>query len=322
MRATYLIAGLMMASAGSGQPAATTIFDPVSDSRTTDSTTQAEEIRLSQDNSARMTVPVQVSGQGPYRFLVDTGADRTAVSRRLASQLSLPPSTSVRLHSVSGASTVETASIPRLEVGRRKFDIVQAPVLESAHMGADGILGTDSLRSQRVVFDFKSGSMTVVPAVQRLAPGDEDSIVVTGRLKRGRLILSHADIDGQRAAVIVDTGSDTSIGNAALRKRLLGNRPVSPSSLVMMQSVTGGTLVGEMIRVKSLDLGGVRIEDLTIVFAEAHTFGQLGFDRRPSLLLGIDALRAFEKVSIDFANKKLRLLLPEHSSLPVMMASL
>ena len=42
---------------------------------------------------------------------------------------------------------------------------------------------------------------------------------------------------------------------------------------------------------------------------------KLKLDRKPALLLGMNAIRAFKKVSIDFANRKFRVVLPEESSL-------
>ena len=33
------------------------------------------------------TVPVMINGQGPFDFVVDTGADRTVISEELAKQL-------------------------------------------------------------------------------------------------------------------------------------------------------------------------------------------------------------------------------------------
>ena len=38
-----------------------------------------------------MTVPVEIGGAGPYRFVVDTGAERTVISRELARELELEP---------------------------------------------------------------------------------------------------------------------------------------------------------------------------------------------------------------------------------------
>ncbi|WP_294289147.1 aspartyl protease family protein, partial [uncultured Sphingomonas sp.] len=35
----------------------------------------------------RMTVPVQIAGAGPFRFVIDTGSERTVISRQLAGTL-------------------------------------------------------------------------------------------------------------------------------------------------------------------------------------------------------------------------------------------
>jgi hypothetical protein len=69
-----------------------------------------------------------------------------------------------------------------------------------------------------------------------------------------------------------------------------------------------------------LELGGVTFKDLAIVFADAHTFKKLDLYDRPALLLGMNAMRAFKKVSIDFANKKFRVILPEKTELDVRVA--
>src|SRR5688500_13536665 len=71
-----------------------------------DRTTQTEDLRFRNDGYERMTVPVRVSGSGPYRFLVDTGADRTAISHEVAAELNLKPGISASMHTVAGVSTV------------------------------------------------------------------------------------------------------------------------------------------------------------------------------------------------------------------------
>ena len=321
MRASLFLIGALCAATGSAQPT-TTELQAVSDGRTVDTVTQADEVALKEDASERMTVPVTVSGAGPFRFMVDTGANHTAISRQLAAKLGLSTRGGARLHSATGMSIVSTATVPELQLGARTVQIDRAPLLEASNMGADGILGTDSLRSQRVIFDFKAGYMTVVPSGGPQWRPSADEIIVRGKLKRGRLILTEAVVDGAEATVILDTGSQGTIGNAALRKRLLGNKRINPASLVVVKSVTGGTLLAEGVFVRKLEIGGVELRDFEILFAPAHTFKQLGYDNRPALLLGMDAMRAFDRVSIDFAQKKLRLLLRDHGSLqPVQLAS-
>ena len=75
-----------------------------------DKTTQTEDVAFKTDAHQRMTVPVRLSGAGPFRFMVDTGADRTAISRQLAERLKLTGGASASLHSVTGVSTVSLAS--------------------------------------------------------------------------------------------------------------------------------------------------------------------------------------------------------------------
>ena len=54
-----------------------------------DKTTQAQDVRFRDAAGDRMTVQVRVGGTGPYRFLVDTGADRSAVSSEIVSTFSV-----------------------------------------------------------------------------------------------------------------------------------------------------------------------------------------------------------------------------------------
>lgn len=296
----------------------TTIFDSVNEQHPLDSATQTEDVQFKDDGADRMTVSVELSGQGPYRFLVDTGADRTALSTELANRLKLPRGNAAKLHSVAGVQNVETATISSLRLTSKSIRVADAPLLSEYHMGADGILGVDSLKSQRVMFDFKAKTMSIVPSEQRLLPEDKDkdTIVVTARQRNGRLVLTKARAEGTPVAVVLDTGSQVTIGNMALRNRLLrGYRNgVERLGKVSLRSVTGDELVGEYMVIKKLEIGGATLTNLSIVFADAHTFGQLRLDKGPAMLLGMNAMRAFDRVSIDFASKKLRLLMPEHSS--------
>ena len=297
------------------------VFDTVQQRSQVDSTTQADDVKIRKDTSDRMTVPVTVGGTGPFRFLVDTGADRTAISSDVAARLGLDTSVQASLHSLTGMSTVQTATVSDLKLSQRDLKIVDAPILEARNMGADGILGTDSLRSQRVVFDFQKNLMTIVPSEERI-PREDGAIVVTGQLRNGRLIVTNAVADGNVITVVLDTGSEVSIGNDALRRRLGDAGLIKSTGAVGLESVTGEILQGEYTFVKRLEVGDVNLANLAVVFADAHTFGRLGLDKRPALLLGMNALRAFKKVSIDFANKKLSVILPETGSIDrLMMAS-
>jgi predicted aspartyl protease len=316
------LGGILLAAASPGfSQSQTTELETVHGIPNVDRTTQTEDIRFKNDQNDRMTVPVRVSGTGPFRFLVDTGADRTAVSRQLATRLNMPAGQVAELHSIAGASTISTATIPTLQLTSKEIRNINAPLLEGENMGADGILGADALRSQRILFDFKSNTLSIVPSVVPEIKDDPNSIVIRGSRLNGRLVITRAMANDTPVVVVIDTGSQVTIGNRALRRALSRSHDLSGSHPVEIESVTGEKITGDYTFVHDLVVGGVTLKDLAIVFTDAHTFDQLKLNKMPAVLLGMNAMRAFKKVSIDFANKKLRVVLPEESMLDVKFAS-
>ena len=313
-RFLVLAAGLACTGPAVAQTA-TQKLDAVSGVPEIDKSTQTQDIQFKNDKDDRMTVPVRVGGVGPYQFLVDTGADRTAVSRDIVARLGLAAGGGAELHSVSGISSISTARVRDLELTHPPEQSIDAAVLDRVNMGADGIVGVDVLRSQRVQFDFDKQTMSIVPSASPDFQSEPGTIVVRGRRKNGRLIVTNADADGQQMTVVVDTGSEVSIGNYALRRRLLGSSLTRLEKTVELESVTGEKITGEYMQVRAVTIGGIALTNLAVVFTDAHTFKQLGLQNKPALLLGMNAIRAFKKVSIDFASKKFRVVLPEHSEL-------
>ena len=307
-----VLVALALAGPAAAQPA-TTVVDPIRGLGEVDRTTTTQDIAFRIDRHDRMTVPVRLGGKGPYRFLVDTGADRTAVSTAVAAELGLSSGPMARLHSVTGITEVRTANVPQLELAHNRVRSVEAPLLERVHMGADGILGVDSLRSQRVMFDFKSRVISIVPSAHRERE-TEGTIVVRGKLKRGHLIVTSATANGVPLTVVLDTGSEMTMGNAALRARLEARRKLGRPELIEMTSVTGQKLVGEAFHMRKVQIGDVVLEDLVIMFSNAPIFNSLDLEDRPAVLLGMNAIQAFDKVSIDFARKQMRMVVPERSS--------
>ena len=138
-----LLLTLALASSGALAQTRTTELQTVGTPGVVDKATQTEDVRFRADYYERMTVPVRVSGTGPYRFLVDTGADRTAISRELAARLGLAAGEDAELHSIARQSIVQTATVPRLQLTRKEVKVTDAPLLTTENMGADGILGVE-----------------------------------------------------------------------------------------------------------------------------------------------------------------------------------
>jgi predicted aspartyl protease len=265
------------------------------------------------DAYARMTVPVSIGGSGPYKFVIDTGAERTVIARELARDLRLDPNGSARVFSMSEVSDIATVLIPTLEVGGKSYRDIKAPAIDRRNLGAEGMLGVDALQSQRVSFDFARQEMTVVPSRRQEEHWDGESIIVTARSRFGRLVLVDAAVEGQKVWVIIDTGAQTSVGNTALRHALERHHKLPEPRALTMISVTGGHVAADATVIRRIRLGDAYIQDMPIAFADVAPFRKLDLLNRPALLLGMDALKLFERVSVDFANRRVRLLAPGHS---------
>jgi hypothetical protein len=276
-----------------------------------DSQAPTDAVTLATDK--RMTVEVMIDGKGPYAFIVDTGSERTVIARELASQLALREGASSTLHGMGGSESVHTVVIPQLAANTLVVRKIVAPALAQYDLGAAGILGLDSLKSQRMLLDFAAGSMTLTPSGVRQDDWQGETIVITAHSRLGELILTGARIGDDEVNVILSTGNDVSVGNLALRQRLLAHHDATSTAHtpVALLDVTGNTIRLDQTVVDRLNIANLRVVNLPIAFADAHMFRVLDMVRTPTLLLGMDVLRMFGRVSIDFGSKKVRFQLRE-----------
>ena len=315
LSATALLGGLAFLSPVSGQPAPVPASTP-----SVEAPPEGDEVstllEYDADKANRMTVPVNIDGSGPYRFVVDTGAERTVIATDLADRLNLNPGKTSTVHSMTEVSRIPTVIIPELEVAGRMVRGINAPALERGHLGAEGMLGVDSLQRQRIHFDFGRQEMTITPSKKREEKWPKDSIIVTARSVFGHLVLIDASVDGQKVWVIVDTGSQVTVANEALRRKLVRKGRLGQTHPVEMLSVTGGRMIVDRTKVNLIRIGGVDIVNMPIAFADVHPFKKLKLTKRPAILLGMDALQLFDRVSVDFANRRMRVLPHPRSALP------
>lgn len=255
----------------------------------------------------RLTVPVAVGAKGPYNFIIDTGAERTSVSRELAGTLQLTAGQPIRVTTMTGTSQVGTVIVPELaieSIGVRHT--ITAPAFSQGHLGAAGLLGIDTLQTNMVTIDFEAGNMMVRKSTprRRSYSRDPNEIVVTAKSKFGQLIVTDASVGDTRIQVVLDTGSQVTLGNSALRNRV--SRQMSVPRPIELIGVTGERVAAKYTLVQKMKIGNVEFEGLPVAFADVAPFRKFGLEKRPALLLGMDALRSFRRVEIDFPNRQVR----------------
>lgn len=265
------------------------------------------------DRSDRMTVQVQVNGSEAVPFIVDTGSERTVIANDLARKLALEAGPKLTLATISGQSQVNSFFIEKLTTAAVNLEGVEAPGLERANLGAYGLLGIDSLEDSRVLLDFKQQKMDVLPSPRGRGKTriENGMIIVSAKKRAGRMIISTANINGTKIEIILDTGAQSSMANQALKAKLRPRQLRIAHIPVTMRSVTGALVPGEYNQIKQIEVGGLTITDLPITFADNYAFKALGLQDKPAILLGMDAMKLFDRVMIDFGNRRVGFDLPK-----------
>lgn len=262
------------------------------------------------DLTGRLTTVVRVNDQGPYGFLVDTGAERTVIAAELAERLALPRGRRVLVQGIVRREPASLVEIRELQMGSLVSSPLEVPTLPRAMLGVDGYLGLDVLDGRRVVFDFTAGTLTVTKPqgffAALFAEGDDD-IRVRTLGSSGRLRATDCLIDGVHAAAFLDTGAQISVINEALYAAL---RRRDPSHTMLarqvLTGVTGGTVTGDTIVLNMVSVGDLILTFAHAVVTDLPVFASWGLLQQPAFLIGMDCLRRCERVSIDYRRKELR----------------
>jgi hypothetical protein len=264
-------------------------------------------LRSITDIFKRMTGPVRVAGQGPYQFVVDTGANQSVISAEIAAKLSLKAGEPQPLNGVAGVEMTPTVTAA-LQVGGRPAQEATLSVLPAAAIGGPGMLGLDQLEGARLTLDFARQQVTIDegPAL----PGGGNAFHMRARRRDGQLTLVDADLAGIRVTAFLDSGAQDTIGNMALRELAITRYPLTPMQEVPIVSVTGQTISAQFADLPSLRIGGVTLPSWPVAFADLHIFRMWDLVSAPAILIGVDVLSRFETVCLDFRNDEVGFRLP------------
>jgi len=252
----------------------------------------------------RLLLDVGINGHGPYRFVVDSGADSSAVGLRIAHELALPVVDQATVTTSTARQVIDRVRVDQFDVGPTVIHDLKMPALAEEHLGGDGIIGIDALVKQRLKMDFRDKTVKVEDARKphKSIPGE---IVITARRTRGQLILTEVRASDFRLQAVIDTGSEITIGNEALRQRL-SRRKNAEIVMVPVTGVTGVTQKLQLAVIDELQVGPIVLHNVPVAFADIPPFKLFGLDKTPALLLGTDVLELFRSISLDFRARRVR----------------
>jgi len=138
---------------------------PQGPSRTTapaDSAAGEVAIRLVQPGDVALLVPVVINGEGPFDFVLDTGATMVCLTDSLAQRLDLPPRSMPFGFQigVQGRERARIVDIDSMRVGAASAEdlpgcIIDLQMLQVGDLEIHGLLGLNFLKNFHVTFDFE-----------------------------------------------------------------------------------------------------------------------------------------------------------------------
>jgi len=244
----------------------------------------------------RPVVQVRIGGNGPFPFIVDTGAGGTVIEAGLARELSLPIEGEARIgdpiqpHAIAAKS----ARIDLLKIGGAAFERSRATVIDQPgfadHLGARGVLGMPLFSDLLLTLDYgrkeiRIGRGSLPAADEKQVLSYREGPMGTIRVPLGVGPLS---IDAD-----LDTGSPAglSLPDGDMDRLPLQGKPVEVGRARTLSSefvVHAATLQG------TLSLGEFRIENPT-----------LRFNALPGANIGSELIGRFV-VTLDQKNHRVR----------------
>lgn len=262
-----------------------------------------------------MTAPVMLEDWGPFPFVVDTGANTSVIADTLAARLSLPIVGQAAVHGILGVEQAPLTRIRRLSIGEVSSKISRMPVLPHQQLGAEGLVGVDVLKNRRLTLNFhekrleiaRSPSMDPVSASRLNGALDSGSaFVAPARFRFGQLVIVDGEVSGVKVIAFIDSGSQVTVGNLALKTAVVQSDRAFAARLVSapLISATGQTVMAQLAPLPRLRLGGLRVSNMTTAFADLHIFALWNLLDTPAVLIGVDVLRYFRSVTIDYGLKR------------------
>jgi predicted aspartyl protease len=268
------------------------------------------KFRLAGGAQPLILLPVQVNGDGPFEFILDTGAGTSLLSSDLAKKLKIKIISTKEGQSAGGKISVSLAKVDSLAVGQAKLDDVDVGIVDLTHIGntigtkIDGDVGYNFLKHFRITIDYHDCEIRLDEPrrIQRLGRSSKAEVPMRLASLAKPLLLVDVHANGHGPfQFAIDTGTSTTAIAPELAQQLgLKSSPVGPLTTGGAQvNVTAGTL-------ESFKVGRAGVDDLVVVVADF--FGTLSQAVGAKLdgIVGYNFLRNF-RVVMDYPSEKFRL---------------
>jgi predicted aspartyl protease len=251
-------------------------------------------------------LPVHVNGQGPFEFILDTGAGTSLLSSDLAKELEIKVVGSKDGQTAGGKVSVSLAKVDSFAVGEAKLDDIDVGIVDLSHIGTaigakiDGDLGYNFLKHFRISIDYRDCEIRLDDPKRVESFGSSVQTEIAMRLASPAkpLILVDVHANGRGPfQFAIDTGTSTTAITPELAKELgVASAPIGPAT-------TGGAHVDVTAGLlQSFQVGGAKVDNMPVVVADFFAMLSQAVGAKLDGIVGYNFLRNY-KVVIDYPNE-------------------
>lgn len=262
----------------------------------------AHRVPLASAGDGHDTVPAYVDGKGPYPFILDTGADQSAVYPWFVDRASLRKvaGKDQDLSGQTGSARVSTYALRTVTlagVAARGVEAYGLPARRDSGREA-GVLGNDLMDRAIVAFDFPCRVVELRPRAAGVTsltgPGHAPS--VAGIDKGTTLLTLPVTINGAAGIAILDTGSRwTRLTPGFAKAAGLDTSSAAFHDADPFYGTSGHAITPRIGPIGRLAIGGHILSGVTAQVVALPVLAQ-DFGDRPAMLLGADILGRFRFV--------------------------
>jgi hypothetical protein len=211
------------------------------------------------------------------------------------------------LRGTTGSARVPTVRVGRVEIGDLLAERQTMVVVDDAFGGADGVLATTTLRDRRILADFRRDRIEIVRSGGQRAPSGFNTLPI--KLLERHVPWVDAMVGNVRVKAVIDTGSQQTLGNLALRDALERSRRGAEPRDETVIGVTGDEQEGRSMGVPVIRLAAVTVCRARINFVDLPIFERCHLRDEPAMLIGMDVLGVLDTMIIDYRRRELQLKL-------------
>jgi predicted aspartyl protease len=298
--------GVCTATGAYGQALAPTIPSPSVPEVVVTPDSLLGTVGMTRDFNGRIIAPVFVNGKGPFKFFVDTGANRSALTAALAKKVGAVAVGQGEVHGVSGVKIAPMVTIASMRSGAFEMRQKTIPILgDDLITPADGMLGVDGFDGLRLEFENRYHTMTIRRSHRWES---REGFTLRADIRFGQLVSVHGHIGNVNVPIVLDTGAEVALANSALREQLTSPRFRAASlNRARLANAAEPIFFDDFMVLPQVQMQGCEVRNAVAVVGDFHIFQMWDLVDKPALIVGMDVLGGLKSFAIDYGRREVQL---------------